>query len=701
MPPDRGAQQQQAGAGLADPGPLGEGVRGRLDPPPVDRRDQEAGGGRLREPAEVGGPEGVGDDGHRGVLDLGELPGRRRGDAGEQPGRRGRPGRPARPASAASRSAAAADPTVSAKPSPTRSSPRTVAPVRTSNRPLATRAAGSEAMPPGRPAKTGPVRGRQPGGGLQQRAAPGERDQLRRRGPGRQVGRVAGVDPAQQRLDQPVDDLGPNRSATSDATERSSVRSVGGTVGSRRTRSSASSSSTPDAARPSRSSGTPISERGSGRRLPRVQTPDDVDGRVDHVEPQPPGQVDGLGAAVQHRLGTDVDGDPADLGGAELAADLGRPLEDQDVVVGGEQVGRGEPRDAASDDDDPTRSRCPRGQDREPVRVPRRPSPMNSTVDDTGQRRRSLAPTVLWALLLAAGLGLAGCGSGGGRGVRRARLGSGGRGRPRRPGRRPGRAECPGPGLRRRVGRPRRRGRGGARQRCPARDHPDRLADRAERRRRRRPVRPGEGGRLLPRVDRRREDHGQHGGRGAAVAGRAADPERRLRRRHERPRRPRQGDRLDPQGPGRHRRGDRHPGADPGAGAEPAPGPGAVQPGPGHPRHRRDRGASSAAARPSSTRSRDSSPSSRTRPRCPRSPSTSSRRPTSRRGPRPIRTTPPSSAASRAAGTRCSTLGAGLATVAGALLPFAVLALLVGVPLAILVRRWLTRHPLRRPAVEA
>ena len=48
-----------------------------------------------------------------------------------------------------------------------------------------------------------------------------------------------------------------------------------------------------------------------------------------------------------------------------------------------------------------------------------------------------------------------------------------------------------------------------------------------------------------------------------------------------------------------------------------------------------------------------------------------------------------------------SAVGAGLATLAGALLPFAVVALLVGVPVAILLRRWLARHPLRRPATEA
>jgi hypothetical protein len=47
-----------------------------------------------------------------------------------------------------------------------------------------------------------------------------------------------------------------------------------------------------------------------------------------------------------------------------------------------------------------------------------------------------------------------------------------------------------------------------------------------------------------------------------------------------------------------------------------------------------------------------------------------------------------------------SVLGAGLATVAGALLPFAVVALVLGVPALVLARRWLARHPLRRPAPE-
>jgi hypothetical protein len=46
-------------------------------------------------------------------------------------------------------------------------------------------------------------------------------------------------------------------------------------------------------------------------------------------------------------------------------------------------------------------------------------------------------------------------------------------------------------------------------------------------------------------------------------------------------------------------------------------------------------------------------------------------------------------------------LGAGLATVAGALLPFAFVAILVGVPASVVLRRWLARHPVRRPTAEA
>jgi len=45
-------------------------------------------------------------------------------------------------------------------------------------------------------------------------------------------------------------------------------------------------------------------------------------------------------------------------------------------------------------------------------------------------------------------------------------------------------------------------------------------------------------------------------------------------------------------------------------------------------------------------------------------------------------------------------LGGGLAAVAGAVLPFAVAVAVLGLPLWLVVRRWLVRHPLRRPTAE-
>ncbi len=48
-----------------------------------------------------------------------------------------------------------------------------------------------------------------------------------------------------------------------------------------------------------------------------------------------------------------------------------------------------------------------------------------------------------------------------------------------------------------------------------------------------------------------------------------------------------------------------------------------------------------------------------------------------------------------------SQAGAGLATVAGALLPFAFVVLLIGAPLTVVTRRRLAHHPLRRPSAGA
>ena len=73
-------------------------------------------------------------------------------------------------------------------------------------------------------------------------------------------------------------------------------------------------------------------------------------GGMHHVEPQLGDQSDGLGPARQHRLGADVDLDPADRAEPQLAADVGRALQDQDRHPGPAQLAGGrEPGDAATD----------------------------------------------------------------------------------------------------------------------------------------------------------------------------------------------------------------------------------------------------------------------------------------------------------------------------------------------------------------
>ena len=115
----------------------------------------------------------------------------------------------------------------------------------------------------------------------------------------------------------------PNRPATRSPTEMSPSSSSGGSVGSSRTRARPPSERTPERSRSSTSSGTPISERGSGRRSPRVQTAGPRGRGVDDLEVELAGEVDPLGASVEHRLGADVDGHPRDLGQPQLAAEPG------------------------------------------------------------------------------------------------------------------------------------------------------------------------------------------------------------------------------------------------------------------------------------------------------------------------------------------------------------------------------------------
>ena len=225
---------------------------------------------------------------------------------------------------------------------------------------------------------------------------------------------MPGVHPAQQRLDQPVHDLGPEP-----LRDQRRDRPVGAQVARRQRRL---------AAHPLQRVGVEQLRGGQVVEVERhphqgawepVQAaaapdPGRRGGRVDHVEPEPPRQVGPLGAPVEHRLGTDVDRDPGDGRGAELAADLGRPLQHHDLVVVGQQVGRRESGDATAHDDDPTTGAAHRDSVGNRRGGPGRPSPMNRTIggtarDENTRPLRLLAPS----LLLAAGLGLAGCGGAG------------------------------------------------------------------------------------------------------------------------------------------------------------------------------------------------------------------------------------------------------------------------------------------------
>ena len=114
-----------------------------------------------------------------------------------------------------------------------------------------------------------------------------------------------------------------------------------------RSRSTPASLSTPDAATCSTSAGTPITERGSGRSAPLVQTEDEEVAGWTTSSPSVPREVDALGPARQHRLGAEVDPDPRDLAGEQLAADAGRALEDEHLATGrGQVAGGGQARDA-------------------------------------------------------------------------------------------------------------------------------------------------------------------------------------------------------------------------------------------------------------------------------------------------------------------------------------------------------------------
>ena len=80
-----------------------------------------------------------------------------------------------------------------------------------------------------------------------------------------------------------------------------------------------------------------------------------------HLQPQGGGQVDPLGATVEHRLGAHVDRHPGDAAPAQHSPHLGRALEDEHVAaLLLELVRRRQPADPGADDHDlPVLARLP------------------------------------------------------------------------------------------------------------------------------------------------------------------------------------------------------------------------------------------------------------------------------------------------------------------------------------------------------
>ncbi len=336
-PPTRGPRRRPGAAPAYQPHFVEEKVTALTDRP-------STGGTRKPEPVgerrERRRREGERDHGHRRVA-------RRRPARPPPPARVRRSSRAAAPAGTASTTASASTslgragraddepPAVGV-----RRSSRTVAPVRTSA-PRAPRDRGGQ--PPDAAAQArrtprrlapSPVGARPAGpGGGQQRALPaGVRRELRHRRLQRELVGPARVDPAEQRLDQPVDDRAahPARDVAADrdvVTGRWSAAATSppGTRASSRAREQ-------PAARPARAgrAGTPMTvPGGSGCIAPRVQIAALVVAASSRSAPRPtaPGEVDRLGPAQQQRLGALVDRDAGDVADPQLAADLAGGLQ--------------------------------------------------------------------------------------------------------------------------------------------------------------------------------------------------------------------------------------------------------------------------------------------------------------------------------------------------------------------------------------
>ena len=155
-------------------------------------------------------------------------------------------------------------------------------------------------------------------------ASPLQRHQLRHGRAGGQQPRVAGVHAAEQGLDEPVDDLVAEPGGDQVADRRRPRRRRAAGRGSRGAAARRRRRTAPPRPRPARTSaGTPITERGSGRSAPRVQTEDEVVAGWTTGSPSSRARSTPSGRRVEHRLRAEVDLDAPDRPGQQLAADRG------------------------------------------------------------------------------------------------------------------------------------------------------------------------------------------------------------------------------------------------------------------------------------------------------------------------------------------------------------------------------------------
>ena len=254
--------------------------------------------------------------------------------------------------SAVSTSGATVGPTTSSKPSEVRRSSRTPASVRTVKPPSLASASVSAAIPPARPAKTGTS---EAGGTVAAaRTSDGSRSSS-----ATTCGTVARTDSARACPAYTPPSSGstsrsttssPSRSATNAATETSS--SGAGAVTSARARAMPPSESTPVRASSSRSAGTPITERGSGRSAPRVQMREEMVAGWTRSRPSERARSTASGRRLSIASAPTSTVTPATSARRSLPPTDGRALEHQHVVTGRcELVGGGQPGDAGPHDD--------------------------------------------------------------------------------------------------------------------------------------------------------------------------------------------------------------------------------------------------------------------------------------------------------------------------------------------------------------